>query len=315
MWLKELNLFFECDSKNCHFFFSMTQRIEPSFFEHVSMNWTPFYDSKNWTFFQYDSKNVSFNKSMFPRIEPLFSDITQRIEPLFFWYDSKNWTFFECDSKNWTLKVTPRIEPFFECDSKIWTSFLNVTQNFELICLKELNLIFWKKKMTRRIELWFFWIWLSKKCFLWMKITLIIQPFFMTQRIELFLKYDSMTWALFRTWLEELNFSPHQKNDSRNWTLLFSWLTELNPSFQHDSQKLNPSFQHDSKNWTFFFAMWLKELNTSWNMTERIQCFFFWLWLKGLNLFYMTQRMNLFFFWHDSKNWSFFWTRLIDLFF
>ena len=78
-------------------FFWMTHRLEPSFLE---------YDSKNWTLFQYDSQNWT-----------CFSNTTQRIKPFFLWHDSKNWTFYWKRMTQWIgpfLNMTQRIEPSFK---------------------------------------------------------------------------------------------------------------------------------------------------------------------------------------------------------
>ena len=136
----------------------MTQRIEPFLFQYDSKKCIYFLnmtqriehfldnDSNNSTFFQYDSKNWTHFLNMFQWIEPFASRC-----------DSRSWTLFlkrRHDSKNWS---------FYEYDAKSWTLLR--------IWLKELSPFF---SVTERIEPYF------------EHVSMNLNPFFKTQRIELF---------------------------------------------------------------------------------------------------------------------------------
>ena len=84
-----------------------------------------------------------------------------------------------------------------------------------------------------------------------------------------------------KIWYKELNFFSI-------WLNFFFkiWLEEFNPSFYHDS-KILLLFWKKSKNLTF--------------MTHRLEPFFF------LNIFFKKKK--------DSKNWAFFWTMTLKMFF
>ena len=150
----------------------------------------------------------------------------------------------------------------------------------------------WLKK-----ELNFFLQHDSKNC-LFCNMTRRIEPCFlnMSQRIELFLDFDHRI-ELFsqKCYLQKLN-------------LLKIWLKELVFFFQYNSQKesnlflLNTTqriepfcFEYESKNWTLVFL----------NMTQRIDHFFFWK---------KTQSINWSFENFDSKNWTFFWRWLTEMY-
>ena len=200
IWLTELNLFFY-----------MAQRIEPFLFLNITLRIEPdlcFKKKKQLELISF-SKRMDLFFTWHEELNLFFWNVTQRIEPFFFWlwlkelncffnYDSKNWTLwcdpknwtplFECDSKNWTL--------LFECDSKNWTFFYSMSPKEILwkICLKELNPFFlnmtqkknWSffKNMTLRIDP--FKIRLKELNFLYSKISKNwTNSFWMTPRIQL----------------------------------------------------------------------------------------------------------------------------------
>ena len=248
IWLKELNRFFLCNSKNWTYFSDMTHRIDLFFgmtlrielFSNMT-RWNELffkYDSKNWIFDKNDSKNwiIFFWKKIFLK-ELIFlwwlkglnffrckelnlfsSKMTQRIEPFFCEYDAKNWTFF-----------------FLQFDSKNWTFFLNWIQRVELfywIWLKEFNLFFWigPKGLNLFIEydskkLNFFFFGISLKESLLEKAQ---RSFLMTHRIE-----------------------PMRKKSSKNWTSFWVWYKEWN-LFLSMIQRIELFFEYDSKNETIF---------------------------------------------------------------
>ena len=180
IWLKELNLFT---------FLDMTQRIE--LFLWLQAFWRK-NESKNWIFFSVGLKELNFNTTH--RIEPFFLNMTQKnwaIYPFFLeCMTQKNWTLFSWmwlkELKSFIFSnVTQRIEPvftwlkelrpFFCMTQRIESVLECTTQRIEPFCsirLNELNTFFWKKKRTHRIELFFFWTWLKelnlfflKRCF------------------------------------------------------------------------------------------------------------------------------------------------------
>ena len=129
--------------------------------------------------------------------------MTQELFFFFQKHDSKNWTL--CQKKiqriELFLNMTQRIEPFFfEYDSKNCSFFSKMTQKFELS---------FRKNVSKN------WIWLKWFIF-FEKINQIMELFFMSQRIELCLKFDSRTVFF-------------QKHDSKNWTLFLLWLKRIEP--------------------------------------------------------------------------------------
>ena len=113
VWLKELPLFFQCDSKNWTLFFQYDSKdwtfevwfkeLNPVFFNMTQRIELLKYDSKNWTFFLNTTHRIkdfffSFwlkELNVTQSIESSFFNLTQRIEPFFFFqYDLKTWTFF-----------------------------------------------------------------------------------------------------------------------------------------------------------------------------------------------------------------------------
>ena len=110
-----------------------------------------------------------------------------------------------------------------------------------------------------------------------------IKPFFLTQRIELFL------------WI---------------------WRKELNPFSSNMTQSIEPFFfEYDAKYWTLFLRLWRKVLNPfSLNMTQRIELF---ICRKELSLFLnMTQRIDPFSkIWHKEFNHFCNVTQRTELFF
>ena len=133
----------------------------------------------------------------------LLCDMTQRIQ---LFYDSKNWTFFEnIIFKNWTFFFlsTTHITDLFENTIHIIEPFLNMTQPFFWIWLKELNL----SGMRLKELSFFFRMWLTELSLFY--VTHRIEPFFMTQRIE----------PVFKNTTQRLN--PFVQYDSENWTLFF----------------------------------------------------------------------------------------------
>ena len=171
-WLKELNLFFECDAKNWTFFFEETQWIEyflwskelyflcwmwskelnlfcwmwPKELNHCWITWRSdlFYKmTENWTLF-----------------EPFH--MTRRNEHFLKWLKELN--LFECDSKNWNFSIWHALNiSFLEYDAQNWTSlFSNMTHRiehlFSRIWRTELNISFLEYdsqnflQMTHRTE-------------------------------------------------------------------------------------------------------------------------------------------------------------------
>ena len=244
-WLEDLTFLFQICLIEITFFFEkkMTRRID---FLKISIKLYKLYfdDSKNWAFFFFFLKNMTHrNWTFFTWLKELnpFLNMTQRIEKFSWFFDSKNWTFFEydskmwifleCDSQNWTFLSTQRNEFFFQND-KDFVEYDSKNRTFVWICPKELNL-FWN--FTQWIEHsaqkdsknWTLKDYLNNKTFLWIGELGLF--FYLTQRIEPFLKYHSkiidlfLTWhSLFRTWLTELIFFFFLKNMTHwDWTLLF----------------------------------------------------------------------------------------------
>ena len=144
-----------------------------------------------------------------------------------------------------------------------------------------------------------------------------IEPFYDSE------KYDSKNWTSshfldltqrieFFLWLQAF----WRKNESKNWTFFSVGLKELNffsMFFLIRHTELNHVFSEYDTELNHFFL----------NTTHRIEPFFSWVWFKELNIFFLnvTQRIDFFsnmtqrieFFLYDSKNWTFFWTWLIEL--
>ena len=270
-WLIELNLFFGTFSrwlKELKSFFNVTQRIEPFVF---SQN-----VSKNWTFF---SQNAQ-------RIEPLFHS-----NYFFTWLKELNF-FSQFDSKSWVFSnMTQRIEPLFEYDSKNWifvryirlkgiepsfflvrinesNTFLHVTHVFKWF--KELIFFFWK--ISQRIDFSYY-----SQNGTWRK-----------DLKFMFLKFDSKNWIFF-WWLADLKLFLKkeimakriffEKYDSKNWTLFFCMTQRIEP-LKNTTQRIEP-FLYESKNWTLF-------LYDAKNWT-----FLFWIWRRELNLFFFICRKEM----------------------
>ena len=175
-------------------FFSMTQRIEPSF-------WKCF-NELNLCLVWLKELNFFLSRNMTQRIEPFFECDSQRIEPFFF-----------------SKYMTRWIEPFFS----------KMIQNFELSL----------RNMSQIIE------YDSKNWFFILKNHSYYRTFFLTQRIEPCLNFDSKNCFFF-----------FQKIDSKNWTFFFQYVSKNSSFF----------LKFDSKNnWTFFM---LKE------KTQRIEPLF-----------------------------------------
>ena len=257
----------------------------------------------------------------------LIYNLTHRIEPFFWiWHREIHFCFWTC------LK-------FIDFHRKIWRKGLN--SFFLKIWLKELNLFcsIWLKDfsflfswlkylnlfhMTQRIstfffsnfrlkELKFFWVWLNELNVLKIWLT------------ELNLHFLSWLKELnsFCIWLKELNLFL---NDSKNWTFLFS-LKNWTLSYLNLAQRLEFFFEYDSKNWIFltqrmnFFGKNSQRIEHLLDITQRIELFFFQNMTQRTEpscfaqfdpemflLFFMTQILEPFS--HDSKNWTFFFTRL-----
>ena len=329
IWLKELNLFlldskiwcYSVWPKELNFFWLGLTELDP-FLEYDSENWNfswVFYMS---TFFKNDAENWTlFSLNMTQRIEP-FSYLKQRNELLFLWYEWLQEFFFKQKySMNWTFwNMTQRIEHLNHVSKKYSESG---------------TLLKWFFEMTHRIE------------------PLFLNLFKMTQRVEVFLQYDSKssTFLVFQY-------------DSKNWTIFFFkltqrivcfliWLKELNPFSLNMTQRIEPFVflnKKCSKNWTSFsfelLFTWLNELNffqfdsKSWvfsNMTQRVGLFFlnmtqklepsfehdswlrselFWTLLRESNPFFKTTQRIEPFSKSDSKNWPFLkMTQRIETFF
>ena len=173
---------------------------------------------------------------MAQRNEPSFQQMTQRIET-FFWIKELNLFFL----------------------SKIRLKELNFLSTW----LKELN-------MTQKIELFFLFQFDRKnwKYFLiWLKELNIFLPRNMTQRIELFLKYDSKDRTFFYMTKRTNSFFWH---DSKNWTFFWTRLIDLRFFFfSKKKRKIWPSRIEP-----LFYSVWLKELNPFFlNTIHRIEPF------------------------------------------
>ena len=278
------------DSENWTFE-SVTQSTEPSFSIWVNESNPLFqYESKNWTLFKIWLEELNFFWILTQRID-FFWILTQRIEP-FFWIWLEEWTFF--------LGYDAKIDPFLLNFDNKELNFLFKNDSMNWIWLKGLNLFFFFN-LTQRIELfvcikmWFkelnFWtllqIWLTLRIqpfwtfsydstnwtyFTWLKelnpIELSLKKnwifFFMTQRIEPFLKR-----------LNELNIFLWSKNctffvecDPKNWI----FFVECDPKNWINVEKHEELilFTNMTENWTLFepfhmtrrnehFLIWLKE--------------------------------------------------------
>ena len=248
--------------------------------------WTSFqYDSKNWTFLTWFTEliltvwlrefNFWIKKSYWRKELKLTSWIWRKELNLTSWIWRK-----ELKLSSWIWRQELNLI------SWIWRKELNLlfleydSKNcfFLLICLKDLNFLFWLKEL----------IFLN-----------------MTQRIE-FLKYDSKELNLLffwnvtqKNWIfffsdydsKELNLFLWNMTLKRIELFITIWLNALNHFF---------CFEYDSKNWTFvsitqgfffeYFVFFTKKL------THRIEPF--------LN---MTYRIEPFFWKYESKIWTSFW--------
>ena len=335
-WLKESNPFFNViffskkKSKNWTLFKKMTQRIE-LFFLFDSKNWTFFEcNSKSWIFWAWlEERNLFFIKKNDSK-NWNFLSMTQRIDfflgwlkELNFWVfvkknDSKELSFSQkYDTKNWTSFIW--LKDFFQYDPKNWTLLYNMTQRlfspsknltFEDSQTWTFVKYFFKKKMTQRIDPFFFHCDSQNGIFFWSTNTTHRTVFFSIRLTELnFFENDFFgTLNFFWIRLKELKFS----NTTQRIQLFFSDMTQSIELFLYDSlnwtffQEIwldssnwtsfyEPLFQDDSKSWSLSF--WLKELNLScfpmW--LKELKCFFSKC-LKELNLpfmwtfLYMTQR-------------------------
>ena len=256
--------FFECDSnwnfwlKNIkkkiqNWFFHMTRRIEPAFFNIFKELNLFRLDSKIWCysvwpkelnffwlglteldpFLEYDAENWNFSW-VFLHVY-FFSQMMQRIEPFFLWIWRKelNPFFFECDVKNliFFLNMTQRIEPFLLFDAK--------KRTFISLIWMTPRIVFFKEKIPNELN---------------------------------FLKYDSKNWT----------FEPcvKKQKDSENGTHLkyfLKWLIDLNPFFWTFSRwlkELKSFFNMTQRIEPFVFL----------KMSQRIELFLKKKMLKELNL-------------------------------
>ena len=160
----------------------------------------------------------------------------------------KGWTFFfiEYDSMNWTsfLSMTQRIWIFFfENDPKKWTNKKKEMKQLNrfLLWFKELNFFFSKKDSNKWVFEYDSQNWTLFLNFF--KMTQRVEPFVflkMSQRIELFFffskcskNWTSLSFELFFTWLNELNFFLNLTRRVEPFFLI--WLKELD-FFEYDSK-------------------------------------------------------------------------------
>ena len=210
-------------------FLKMTQRIESFFFKMwlKELNLFSTCDSKNWTSFWKWFKELNFclnYTTQSQRIEPSFFITTQRIEHLFFcmWimfsYDLKNWFIFRkisqridssYDSKNGTWRKDLKFM-FLKFDSKVWTLFW-ITRRLEVFFQNSDAKIFFEKNNSKNWT--FYWVWF-KELNLFLSMIQRMESLVeydskkkgMIQRIELFFEYDSKNETIFFEY------------DSMNWT-------------------------------------------------------------------------------------------------
>ena len=328
IWLKELNLFPQNDSKIL--FFGLDSEL--IFWLWLS-EWYCFvyFDFYNWTFFILRPKGLNF---FFDLIWP---------KRLFFliWVTESN-TFFEHDWKNWTLRIRLKeLNHSFSEWLKDLNFFWNMTQWIELfsIWLKELNLFCHSKELNLLLFLFHD----AKE----------LNPFFdaktqlntfLIQRIEhsFWTRLTELN-SFFGMWLKELNriFKnltqriEHSSLGDKELNLLHKMTQRIEPFCEHDSQKLfwitTQKFlmkydSQNSKNWTFFSQMsrrielfeektWLTELNPFFHVTHGIEPFFprwaqeiepfFFTWLKELNPSFFElwlKELNFFEYWLKELN-------------
>ena len=265
------------------------------------------YDTKNWTF-EYDSnffqkkkkRLTEFNlySSNMTKELAFFLSMTQRIEPFIFWI--------------WRTELNPlfsnlyRIEPFFSKNwtpyfwlySKYWIFFLSTAQRIEP-CFLWLEDFFLKKK-THRIELFF-------KSNMTQRIRIFYNYFKhlkMTQRIELFVFW---VWLLFFFFskIDSQNWTFFPLSTLQNWTFFFSNVTRRIESFSLRLKELHLIFfKFDCENWTpslIRLKNWTRKIWLGilfFNITERIELF--WIWLNDL-IFRMTPIELNFCFQNDAK--------------
>ena len=324
IWLKELNFFFNFDTKNCSFLF-LDSNNEILSVWHAELNL--FFNTTHRIehFFDYDSQKLTiFSWNMTKELDSYFLNMTQRIEPFISWIWRKelNPLFLEYDAKNWTLfsNMTQRIGSFFQIWLKEMNFFqkTNDTNNWTFFWVLEWNsfLPYESKNwnffnMTHRIEIFCFWIWLTE-------LNLFSQ--WLKEFNSFFLGYDSRIELFFWYGLKELNSFLKKKktmtqriepifNTTRSIIDLYEqklWLKEFNlfVFFQKKNitQRIEPFFfEHDSRNCSFFGYDW----KIFQNMTLRTEPFFF---------SNVTQKLNCFF---NSKNWTFLLnvTQIIEPFF
>ena len=209
----------------------------------------------------------------------------QRIEP--FPQNDSKFLFFGFDSELifWLWLLEWYCFVYYDSNKPF---FSNTTQRIELFLLIDMTQRIVFPHMSHRIEHFFE----HER----------IEPssFFMTQRIELFLKI---------IWLQDLKTFVNREMElfefgSRNFGLFNNitqkWLTLLG----HDSQSWT-FFQHDSQNWTFLKNMIHRDWTLLYNMTRKWVHFLVWL----QEYFYftkcMTQLKLIVFGKYDSKNWNF----------
>ena len=345
VWLSEMNFlkydsvkwtfFFKYDSKNWFFWQEWLKELNVFFWKKIFIKELIFLRLKGLNFFRCKELNLFFN--MTQRIEPFFLNWTQRVE-LFYWIWLKEFNLF------FFLNWTQRVEPFYWVWLKELNFFLNITQRItfgkgskivfndpqnwtnEKKELKELNLFL---SMIQRMELFFeydsknetiFWIRLNESNpFLnmtqWIEpsLTWLEKCFFKKKKKSKNWNFLSMSQRIvffFWVWLKELNFWVFffffKKNPQR--IQLFSkiryrelnflpimtqkffkiWFEEFHPSFYHDSKTFFLKKKKNSKNSTFFL------------MTHRLEPF----------CFYIFSKKKI-----DSKNWSFFWTMTLKMYF
>ena len=299
IWLKELNLFPQNDSKIL--FFGLDSEL--IFFWLWLSEWYCFvyFDFYNWTFFILRPRGLNF---FFDLIWP---------KGLFFliWFTESNtfWTRLKESNTFWTrLKES----------NTFWTRLKELIHSFFSEWLKDLN-FFWN--MTQWIEL-FFSIRLKE-----------LNLFCHSKELNLLLLFhDAKNWTHFSE--TQLNTFLIPRIEHSFWTRLtelnsfWMWLRQLNRIFKNLTQRIESSSLVDSKNWTLF-TKWLKELNLFEDyLTPR--CFnflwlgrwnFFSIWIKELRLFFssISLKNDWPFFVHDSQNWTFFqhdsqnWTLLKNM--
>ena len=200
--------------------------------------------------------------------------------------------------------------------------------------------------MTRRIELFFSWIWLEELIhffskwpkgfyFFSSKWPKGLNTFFEYDRKNWTLRIRLKEWNLFKTWPKELNFFQcdskswiffeHDSQnwtffflecDSKNWTLFFSQHHPKNWALQKNlTQRNEPDFQKFvSKNWTLF-TKGLKELDFFQKKIFK-ELNFLNIFLTPRIKFFCDSRDGTFSIWIQELNPFFnYYSKMIDLFF